>query len=295
MRSPGPHPSTGGSHEPPRGHRSRSDGTGPLRRLGCLWAGAIGPNPGPPPQGGPVRPRYPSTGPLRTEDHMDARAPSKARWTSTIRIKLVLTIIVAAVIPLLIVGYASYTKQESLELDDAFERLEGLATAQVGQLERLVQADADTASIIANHPDVGEALTENAPTEETTATLENLINVVPRLEAIALFDGDGNQIAATANAASSDPRRRHARWRQRDRDRDGEPQRQAGDARLHRAPIRRRDHRHGDGGDRRRPRSPSSPPTTRASARPARPASPRSTATAMHSSSLPSVSRRMRS
>ena len=134
---------------------------------------------------------------------MDTRAPSTARPVTTIRVKLVLTIIVAAVIPLLIVGYASYTKQESIEVEDAFERLEGLATAQVGQLERMVQADSDTASIIANHPDVRAALSGTLPAEETTATLDNLIAIVPRLEAVALFDRGANPVASTANTASA--------------------------------------------------------------------------------------------
>ena len=100
----------------------------------------------------------------------DTRAPSKARWTSTIRIKLILTVIVAAVIPLLIVGYASSTKQQALELEDAFTRLDGLATV---------------------------------PADETTATLEHLVAVVPRLEAVALYDGEGAPVAADMEAIVS--------------------------------------------------------------------------------------------
>ena len=134
---------------------------------------------------------------------MTARASSKAHWITTIRTKLALTIVVAAVIPLLIVGYASYTKQQSLELEEAFARLEGLATAQVGQLDRMVQSDGDTASIIANHPDVRRALAGTGSAEEAEATLENLIAVVPRLEAVALFDGDGEPVAATADTVSA--------------------------------------------------------------------------------------------
>lgn len=134
---------------------------------------------------------------------MTARASSKARWIITIRTKLALTIVVATVIPLLIVGYASYTKQQSLELEEAFTRLEGLATPQVGQLERMVQADSDTASIIAHHPDVRHVLTGDLAAEETEATLEDLITVVPRLEAVALYDGPGEPVAATANTASA--------------------------------------------------------------------------------------------
>lgn len=131
---------------------------------------------------------------------MTPRATSAALWTTSIRTKLALTIIVAAVIPLLIVGHTSYTKQQSLELEEAFTRLEGLATAQVGQLERMVQADSDTASIIANHPDVRRALAGTLSTEEAEATLEELVTVVPRLEAVALYDAEGEPVAGTASA-----------------------------------------------------------------------------------------------
>ncbi len=127
----------------------------------------------------------------------------RTRWVTSIRTKLGLTIIVAAVVPLLLVGYTSYTTQRSLELEDAFARLEGLAAAQVGQLEQMVEADRDAASIIANHPDVRQALTATIPPERTAAALASFIEVVPRLEGVAIYDADGEPVSATEHAASS--------------------------------------------------------------------------------------------
>jgi len=118
----------------------------------------------------------------------------------SIRTKTTAAVLVAALAPLAIVGFISYEKQESLAIDSAFERLEGIAAAQVSQLDAMVNADREIAEILVTQTAVrdGLTMTEGGLVE---SALISTVTEIDRLESVALIDNNEQIVAASDSGA----------------------------------------------------------------------------------------------
>lgn len=113
----------------------------------------------------------------------------------SIRTKMTAAVLVAALAPLAIVGFVSDTKQESLALESAFERLEGIAAAQVGQLDAVINADREIAEILVTQTAVRDGLT--MASADVEPALIEAVAEIERLESVAVLDRDNNVIAGS--------------------------------------------------------------------------------------------------
>jgi len=120
----------------------------------------------------------------------------------SIRTKMMAAVLVAALGPLAIVGFVSSSKQESIAIENAFERLEGIAAAQVGQLDAIVNGDREIAEILVTQTAVRDGLT-SAGASDVEAALVATVSEIERLESVAVVDLDG-QIVAASDASAID-------------------------------------------------------------------------------------------
>jgi len=120
----------------------------------------------------------------------------------SIRTKTTVAVLLVALAPLAIVGFVSYSKQESLATDSAFERLEGIAAAQVGQLDAMINADREIAEILVTQTAIRETLASGDPSGAETA-LVAAVTEIDRLESVALIDLH-DQIVAASDATALD-------------------------------------------------------------------------------------------
>ncbi|MDW3219767.1 MAG: EAL domain-containing protein [Acidimicrobiales bacterium] len=110
-------------------------------------------------------------------------------------------VLVAALAPLAIVGLVSDAKQESLALESAFERLEGIAAAQVGQLDAIINADREIAEILVTQTAVRNGLT--MVSADIESALVEAVEEIERLESVAVLD-TGNNVIAGSDASAVD-------------------------------------------------------------------------------------------
>lgn len=115
----------------------------------------------------------------------------------SIRTKLTAGVLVAALAPLAVVGFLSSEKQEREALENAFERLEGIATAQVGQLEAMVNADREIADILVTQTAVRDGLSM-APTSDIEVALSSAVREIARLDSASVVDVNGIVIATSS-------------------------------------------------------------------------------------------------
>lgn len=118
----------------------------------------------------------------------------------SIRTKTTAAVLVAALAPLAIVGFISYEKQESLAIDSAFERLEGIAAAQVSQLDAMVNADREIAEILVTQTAVRDGLTMTGGGLVESALIST-VTEIDRLESVALIDNNEQIVAASDSSA----------------------------------------------------------------------------------------------
>ncbi len=104
-------------------------------------------------------------------------------------------VLVAALGPLAILGFVSEATQESLAIHSAFERLEGIAAAQVRQLDAMVEADREIAETLVTQTAIREGL--RTGDEDVEEALAAAVGAIDRLRSVALVGRDGRTIAAS--------------------------------------------------------------------------------------------------
>ena len=122
--------------------------------------------------------------------------PATGHWRVSIRAKVILAMVLAAVAPVLVVASTSYTRQRAEATGESLDRLDALAAAHLGQLERLIEADADVARLLAGDPEVRATLIERSRVSGD-ADLRALRGAVPRLVGITVYDAGGVVVAST--------------------------------------------------------------------------------------------------
>lgn len=120
-------------------------------------------------------------------------------WRShgSIRTKLTAAILAAALAPLAFVGIVSFQGREAAAVDAAFSRLEGIANAQAGQLEAVLQADEDTIGVLTTAQEIRETLTDRTTSQNLPETFSRAFATIDGLSSIALLTPDGEFIAGT--------------------------------------------------------------------------------------------------
>ncbi len=111
--------------------------------------------------------------------------------------KLLAGVLVAALAPLLLLAITSYREQRAVALEDAFDRLEGAASAQVTQLERLVESDREIAGLFTSTPSLRAVLAGSGDAEALEAGLDGAVDEIPRLLAMTVVDTDDRIVATT--------------------------------------------------------------------------------------------------
>jgi diguanylate cyclase (GGDEF)-like protein/PAS domain S-box-containing protein len=118
----------------------------------------------------------------------------------SIRTKMTAAMLVAALAPLAILGFVSDAKQESLAIERAFERLEGIAAAQVGQLDAVVNADREIAEVLVTQNAIRDGLTDEMSGDVEPA-LVAAVTEIERLQSVAVIDVEDWVIAGSDAAA----------------------------------------------------------------------------------------------
>jgi diguanylate cyclase (GGDEF)-like protein/PAS domain S-box-containing protein len=127
------------------------------------------------------------------------RSPSVPRRRS-IRTKLTVAVLVAALSPLAIVALVSYNSQETIAVENAFERLEGIAAAQVGQLEGIVSADREIAEVLVTQTSIRHGLV-SADLTQVEIALKVAVAEIDRLQSVLVIDMASNAVAASDASA----------------------------------------------------------------------------------------------
>ena len=91
--------------------------------------------------------------------------------------RLLLAIAAVAIVPLVWLSLATIGQQRNAAIDSAFSRLEGIAAAQVGQLETLIASDVELTELLTTNQILRETLADyeterpvNAGPSVTTGT-----------------------------------------------------------------------------------------------------------------------------
>jgi len=111
---------------------------------------------------------------------------------------MTVAVLVAALGPLAILGFVSEATQESLAIDSAFARLEGIAAAQVSQLDAMVDADREIAETLVTQTAIRDGLTADDHAGVESALIA-AVGEIGRLQSVALLGRD-NQIIATSDS-----------------------------------------------------------------------------------------------
>ena len=113
---------------------------------------------------------------------------------------------ITALIPLLGVAALTITHQRDAAVESAFERLDGIANAQVGQLDRLITSDIEISELLTSNQILRTALssigeTPNIDSERLVTTLTSLMQSSDRLVNISLHQLNGELLATVDEGA----------------------------------------------------------------------------------------------
>jgi hypothetical protein len=113
---------------------------------------------------------------------------------------------ITALIPLLGVAALTITHQRDAAVESAFERLDGIANAQVGQLDRLITSDIEISELRTSNQILRTALssideTPNIDSETLVTTLASLMQSSDRLVNISLHQTNGELLASVDEGA----------------------------------------------------------------------------------------------